>query len=183
MSRARLHRAWDGCFGRLVVSERPQIGRVVNKMQFGAVEVLGRRVEDLGGVGRGAEQRSHAVRVGPLFQVVNQFGGGRVAVVRLLGHHLAHDGGEFARHVLGDFLQRLRVFHAVAVNLAHHVAAGKRRASRDRKIKRAAQRIDVASHIGLFVRSRLFRRDVVHRADDRARPGQLLLFFLVPREA
>ena len=131
-----------------------------------------RRVEGVGLLAGGAEERPDVEGVGPALQVGTQLGAGLVAVGRVLGHQLADDGGERGGDPLGDLLDRLGVVHPLLVDLVDRVAPLERRRAGEGEVERAPQAVEVAAGVGLGGVAELLRAGVVERPQQGVGPGQ-----------
>ena len=78
-----------------------------------------------------------------------QLGAGLIALVGLLGHQLANDGGEGRGHAAGDLLERLGIVHPLLEDLVDHVAPLERRTAGEGEVESAADAVEVAADVGL----------------------------------
>ena len=106
-------------------------------------------------------------------QIGDEHGRPLVAVERILLHQSRHDVSESPRHVGTNLIEGGGLRLLVLEQFLHHRAVGKRRAAGERVEDGAAQRIQVASHVGGARVAGLLRRDVVEGSQRHAAHGQI----------
>ena len=130
----------------------------------GLADVFGFRDGGIEFIGRAAAGQR---RTGQIFE---QFLGGLVTVVRILGHHALQHGDHGFRHPLVVGAGIRRRLDGVRLQLVRHAAFRKRRLARQHVIPGAAQRIDVAADVRRLTVAALFRRHVIDGAHRGAGP-------------
>ena len=136
-------------------------------------------------IGRDGVERD-AKPLGNRLEVRDEFRRRLIALLRILRHHPRQHRREFIRNRGIQFPRIERVDVLMGVQLLGRSAFGHGRPAGECMVERAAERVDVAAHVGFARVERLLRRNVIEGAEGDARLRDAAvdrLRFEMPRQA